>query len=110
MSMSRNMILAGRTAVQRRSVMGFKQQRAFSAAAADIEMLEKLLAEARSREGASAKEEVAAAANSNEPKFNIGTFNAISPNGLKKFDAGKYSTVAMQSEVRNNERTTRCFF
>mmetsp|Transcript_10570 Transcript_10570/g.18715 ORF Transcript_10570/g.18715 Transcript_10570/m.18715 type:complete len:485 (-) Transcript_10570:29-1483(-) len=77
--------------------------RAFSSAQAEeIKMLEKLLAEARGREGADESKSAAAAASAG-PKFNIGTFNAISPEGLARFPPSMYDHMAMGSDDAANE-------
>jgi len=66
------------------------QKRAFSSD--EIDMLQKLLDEAKAR-----KEQAAAPISPEDydgPSFNIQTFNAISPVGLKRFPAGKYKISA----------------
>ena len=58
-------------------------------------MLEKLLADAQRR-----KDTAAAPASSGGrtgPKFNVATFNAISPVGLQEFDPDYYNIMDMKS-------------
>ncbi|GBG30602.1 D-3-phosphoglycerate dehydrogenase [Hondaea fermentalgiana] len=73
--------------------------RFMSAAVSDeVKMLEKLLAEAKERDAGKCAEESAAEAAevaAAGPKFNIGTFNAISSAGLNTFPTRKYEIVPM---------------
>mmetsp|Transcript_16716 Transcript_16716/g.32483 ORF Transcript_16716/g.32483 Transcript_16716/m.32483 type:complete len:484 (+) Transcript_16716:112-1563(+) len=69
-----------------------------SAVTDEIKMLEKLLQEAKGRaagEAAEASKAEAAEAATAGPKFNIGTFNAISSAGLNTFPGRKYDIVPM---------------
>ena len=60
------------------------QRKAMSTAAEDLELLETLMAKAKARADADKKAEAAANAAAG-PRFQIQTFNAISPIGLKAF-------------------------
>jgi len=71
--------------------------RCMSGSAEEIAMLEKLLKEAKGRKEPRAAAEPAALG----PKFNIGTYNAISGEGLKKFPSNKYNIVPMQGPDRD---------
>jgi D-3-phosphoglycerate dehydrogenase len=58
-------------------------------------MLEKMLELAKNRkEQAAAAPPAGGASGYNGPAFTIKTFNAISPVGLKKFEAGKYKVIS----------------
>lgn len=96
-----------------RARAGAAGRRGLSAAAVsvqeEIKMLENLLAEARARaEGKVPDAEVAAAAaglraGGKMPKFNIGTFNAISAEGMAVFPQSRYTAVAMASPEAKKE-------
>mmetsp|Transcript_30742 Transcript_30742/g.74940 ORF Transcript_30742/g.74940 Transcript_30742/m.74940 type:complete len:489 (-) Transcript_30742:306-1772(-) len=66
--------------------------RAFSSGE-EIDMLQKLLDEAKARKESESKASVSAG-DYDGPAFNIQTFNAISPVGLQKFPGGKYKINA----------------
>ena len=69
----------------------------------EIDLLKQLLAEAQNREAEAAKAEAAAAAGGEAagggPKFQIQTFNAISPVGLQRFPAGQFALTGSSGEV-----------
>mmetsp|Transcript_17696 Transcript_17696/g.21462 ORF Transcript_17696/g.21462 Transcript_17696/m.21462 type:complete len:486 (-) Transcript_17696:643-2100(-) len=67
---------------------------------AEVDMLEKLLQEAKQRDKA---EEVIEEDEDPAVKFNIGTFNAISQLGLKRFPNSKYNIVPLGSEEASDE-------
>jgi D-3-phosphoglycerate dehydrogenase len=71
------------------------QLRVQSTTASEVALLEELLSKAKSRAAASTKTESAAPANSG-PKFNIGTFNAISSEGLAKFPTDRYTIEKLE--------------
>lgn len=62
-------------------------------------MLEKALAAAKAKAGGSA---APAAPTGNNGKFNIQTYNAISPVGLEKYDTSKYAVSGEVAELDNN--------
>lgn len=80
----------------------YSQRISASTDAEEIAMLEKMLANAKRR---AAEPKVASAPASASdggytgPSFNIKTFNAISPVGLKRFPPGKYSVAGDDSEL-----------
>lgn len=91
-----------------RPALGLRQgARCLSGASAEeIKMLEKLLKEAKGREDAAASATSAGAevgGDEDAPKFNIGTFNAISPSGLAQFPTHKYATLSMTSDASQDE-------
>ena len=69
----------------------------------EIDLLKQLLAEAQNREAEAAKAEAVAAAGGEAaaggPKFQIQTFNAISPVGLQRFPAGQFALTGSSGEV-----------
>ena len=69
----------------------------------EIDLLKQLLSEAQNREAEAAKAEAAAAAGGEAagggPKFQIQTFNAISPVGLQRFPAGQFALTGSSGEV-----------
>ena len=68
----------------------------------EIDLLKQLLSEAQNREAEAAKAEAAAAggeAAGGGPKFQIQTFNAISPVGLQRFPTGQFALTGSSGEV-----------
>mmetsp|Transcript_20875 Transcript_20875/g.25315 ORF Transcript_20875/g.25315 Transcript_20875/m.25315 type:complete len:488 (+) Transcript_20875:210-1673(+) len=91
--------------VRRAGVLGLKRE-VFEAASgskfyrtfstAEIDMLQKLLDDAKRR--STAQQEVIEEEGEISSKFNIGTFNAISQLGLKRFPAKKYNIVPLGTD------------
>ena len=74
--------------------------RAQSTASSDeLSLLETLLKEAKKRKAEEAKAAAAAASGDGGPKFQVQTFNAISPSGLSRFPASSFMLTGSSGKV-----------
>ena len=73
--------------------------RASSSTADELELLEKLISQARERKAATQAATVEVAEEGGAPKFQIQAFNAISPIGLREFPASSFALTGSAGEL-----------
>ena len=91
-------MLRAATATTRRFAPRQLAVRALSSSSKELELLEALLKQAKEREAAAAAAEAAANASAG-PRFQIQTFNAISPVGLKRFPDKQFMLTGSSGSV-----------